>query len=365
MPLKNFKYLFVYLIIGIGVLTSCDDIRNSASAKKNSQGAYGEVMVIMDTLQWEGKLGESIRKVFQKAFPALPQGEAYFNLRYIRPHNFAGLLKNHSTLIYVTTFDNKSKGNQKIQSYFSEDSKKKILNESDNFLYTRKDEFAKNQLVLHLFGSTEEELINNLYKNEIMLSELIDISERKRIHIDLYRGKEEKELTNYFREEYNFGFRIPFGYDLAIEQKNFYWFSQLGNDLFRNLIVSTRPYESEQDFSRESIVNWRNEIGKTYLFGSGEKDTVSYMLTDEKYVPVIQDTVDFNGKYAIETRGLWKLKNNTRGGPFLSYVFVDRSRKTMYYVEAFLYAPNKIKRHIMRELEAVLYSFRTPEELKK
>jgi hypothetical protein len=156
---------------------------------------------------------------------------------------------------------------------------------------------------------------------------------------------------------------VPFGYDLAKDTADFVWLSQLGNNLFRNLIVAHKPYESEVQFEKDSIVAWRNSIVKKHLFGSGEKDTVSFMLTDEKYIPVVDRKVNFNGKYAQECRGLWKLKNNTRGGPFLSYVFVDDASGRLYYIEAFLYAPNKIKRQMMRELEAVLFSFRTPSEL--
>ena len=355
-----------FLIIAIPFLIflfSCEELKESTSAKKNSQGAYGEIILVMDSNQWADTLGEGIRHVFQKAFPALPQGEAYFNLRHVRPAKFEGLLKNHSTIMYVTTFDNNSRANQKIQSYFSTDSKEKIEKNKNQFVFTRNDEFARNQLVIHLFGRTEEELLTNIRNNDERLIDLIDKSERNRIYKDLYKGKEEKELTNYIRDKNGYGLRIPFGYDLATEKSDFLWFTQLGTDLFRNLIIATKPYQSEADFAKDSVVQWRNQLGKTYLFGSGEKDTVSYMLTDEKYVPVFVDTVEFNRKFAIEYRGLWKLKNNTRGGPFLTYVFVDESRDTMYYIEAFLYAPNKIKRHIMRELEAVLHSFKSKSDL--
>lgn len=356
--------LFLIAFPFLFFLLSCEEISESTSTKKNSQGAYGEIIMVMDSNQWIDTLGEGLRHVFQKAFPALPQGEAYFNLRHVRPSKFDGLLKNHSTIIYVTTFDNNSRANQKIQSYFSSESKEKIESNSNQFLFTRHDEFAKNQLVIHLFGRTEFELLNNVSQNEEQLIDLIDKSERNRIYNDIYKGKEEKQLTNYIRDKYGYGLRIPFGYDLATEKKDFLWYTQLGTDLFRNLIIATKPYQSEADFAKDSVVKWRNELGSTYLFGSGEKDTVSYMLTDEKYVPVFVDTVEFNGKFAIEYRGLWKLKNNSRGGPFLTYVFVDETRDTMYYIEAFLYAPNKIKRHIMRELEAVLYSFKSKSDLK-
>lgn len=352
------RYFVLSFSLLILLFSSCEEIRNNTSTKKNSQGAYGEVVLVMDSLQWEAELGYALKTTFQKPFPGLPQAEAYFNLRHIKPSLFDGLLKYQSTIIYVTTLDNNSKANRRIQGYFSKKSLNKIKKDGTEFIYTRKDEFAKNQLVIHLYGRNEKELIENVKNNEQNIIDMIDDHERRRIQLELYRGKEEKDLTKYLKNKHEYGFRVPFGYDLAVDRDTFVWMSQLGTDLFRNLIIARKNYLSEAEFEKDSIIKWRNEIGKNHLFGSGEKDTVSYMLTDEKYLPVISKKVDFNGKFAIECRGLWKLKNNTRGGPFVSYTFVDEASNQMYYVEGFLYAPNKIKRHIVRELEAVLYTFK-------
>ncbi len=60
----------------------------------------------------------------------------------------------------------------------------------------------------------------------------------------------------------------------------------------------------------------------------------------------------------METRGLWKLKNNSRGGPFLSYIFVDEPTNRLYYLEGFIMGPGvDKKREFMRQLEAILTSF--------
>lgn len=358
-------HILVLLFSTFILFISCENIEKSANYKKNSQGAYGELLVVMDSAQYNTELGYELQKILQKPFPALPQAEAYFTLRHIKPSKFDGLLKQHATIIYVTTFDNKSRANKKIQSYFSPESIKMIEEDPELYIFNRKDEFAKDQLVVHLFGKNEKELINNLRINGQKIIDMIDQSERKRIHKEIYAGKEQKNLTSYTRKKYGYGLRIPFGYDLATENNQFLWYSQLGTDLFRNLLIANKPYTSEEDFSKEALVEWRNQIGKTYLFGSGERDTVSYMLTDEKYIPVSEEEINFNGNYAVEIRGLWKLKNNTRGGPFLGIAFVDEELGRIFYVEGFLYAPNKIKRHMMRELEAVLHTFKSSPDFKK
>jgi hypothetical protein len=62
-------------------------------------------------------------------------------------------------------------------------------------------------------------------------------------------------------------------------------------------------------------------------------------------------------------RGLWRTNNLTMGGPFLSYALVDEAEGMLYYIEGFTFSPSRNQREIMRELETILHTFRTSEEL--
>jgi hypothetical protein len=86
-------------------------------------------------------------------------------------------------------------------------------------------------------------------------------------------------------------------------------------------------------------------------------------MTTETLIPIETEQVNFGNKYAVETRGLWKLTNNTMGGPFLSYIFVDEELNRLYYIEGYVYSPGKDKRNSMKEIEAILTTFKTQSEL--
>ena len=352
------KYLF--LISLLGILFSCgNETSKKLNLRKKSRGAYGEIVLVVDTALYQDTLGGAIKHCFRRPFPGLPQAEAEFNLRVVPPQSFDGLLKLASNVMVVTTFDSKSASSQIMQSWFSDESKAQVLSDPDLFKFVRKDEFASDQYTLYLFGTDTQTLIERLYQNCEELREFFNQRERKRITREIFQGKEQKGLSKSIKEKHGFEIRIPFGYEIAGEDENFIWLSQLGNDLFRNIFIAWKPYTSESQFEKDSIVKWRDELGKKYLFGSGETDTSSYLATDQRYLPVVSRPVSFNKNYAIENRGLWRLKNYLRGGPFLSFVFSDKKRERLYYVEAFLYAPNKIKRGMMRELEASLYTFKS------
>ena len=351
----------ILFFIGFGLLFfSCgnQEGKGGLNLKKKSNSAYGEIVLVMDSVQWAGQLGDELKDIFMLPFPGIPQAEAMFNIRFVPPEKFETLLQLASNIVLVTTFDSKSNSNLWIQRFFSDESKAKVQGDSSIFKFVREDEYAKDQVLLFLFGNSEEELIKNLSQNREQIRTYLNQRERKRISAEIFKGKEERNTAEIINEEYGIKVRVPFGYDLAVHEPGFVWLSQLGTDLFRNLFFAWKPYTSESQFTQEELVKWRDELGKNYLFGSGEKDTTSYLLTDQRYIPVQFKKVNFNGQYAIEMRGLWKLKNQLRGGPFISYAFTDPERERIYYIEGFVYAPNRIKRGFMRELEATLYSFR-------
>jgi hypothetical protein len=79
----------------------------------------------------------------------------------------------------------------------------------------------------------------------------------------------------------------------------------------------------------------------------------TYMITEHLYEPIMKK-VTIDGKNAIETRGLWIVKNDFMGGPFLSYTFPDKKNNRLIIIEGFSYSPSVKKRDFVFELEAIL-----------
>ena len=67
-------------------------------------------------------------------------------------------------------------------------------------------------------------------------------------------------------------------------------------------------------------------------------------------------------QYALEARGLWYMENDGMGGPFVSHSRVDTTRNLVIVVEGFVFAPEKMKRGLMRRLEGSLYTLNLPDE---
>ena len=124
--------------------------------------------------------------------------------------------------------------------------------------------------------------------------------------------------------------------------KNFLWASASKKDFQQNVCVYTLPLS--EDISPEDV---RDSVMKANIPGDREDQ---WMETDRRTVSVD----DVTRSDLIVIRGLWDMRNDAMGGPFISYFYVDTVRNRMLVVEGFVFAPDKKKRPIMRQLEAAL-----------
>ena len=84
-------------------------------------------------------------------------------------------------------------------------------------------------------------------------------------------------------------------------------------------------------------------------------------MSIESEAPVYFREYTKDNRYYAELRGLWKLENGFMGGPFISITTLDESRNRVVTAEGFVFAPGKAKRNYLRELEAILQTFKVVE----
>ena len=66
-----------------------------------------------------------------------------------------------------------------------------------------------------------------------------------------------------------------------------------------------------------------------------------------------RDKNTFTKEYFVQMRDFM-------GGPFVSHMRLDPVNQRIIVVEAFIYSPDKLKRNLMRQMEASLYTLRVP-----
>lgn len=338
------------------VSISCSNEKNSDYLPK-ATGKPGEVVLIVDSLQWKGKLGTELKNIFRAEVPGLPQDEPMFTVIWAHPDKNLKLLTQLKTIVYAFTLDQTSIGSRILTNTLSAETKTKIQTDTSFYLSTIKDEYARGQDVVYLFGDTEENLIHHLGKNRKRLIDYFNNLERERLATKIFTAQSTQGIAATLRKEQNFEIKIPAVYQLADKKVDFVWVRQIFSNQDKDIFISWKPYESEYQLLPDSIMAWRDEIAKKHLF-EDPKNPISYLVLEKEDAPVYAQQVNFNNKFAMELRGLWRTNHRTMGGPFLGYALTDEARGLVYYIEGFVYAPGKDKREFMRELETILWSFK-------
>ncbi len=318
--MKKTAIIFLTLLTFVGCNT-----KNNQMVLRDANGRINEIIIVIKNSEWEGEIGDELRKVIAEPILGLPQPEAQFRITQIPPTNFGKLFNGIRSIL-------------------------KVGIGSENGISVRTDVFARPQKIITITGKSKEELIN-----EIREKSKTFISIFKEADIRTVQRKETKDHWDPSKIETftknGFKLRIPSTYRMVDDTGDFLWYRfHLSSGYSMELIAYTMPITTVDDEEGKTIISNRNAIGEKYMPGGREG---SHMITEEAYRPHIFE-VELDGKKAFETRGKWEVKDDFMAGPFISYSVIDKKNNRLVVVEGMTYAPAIKKRDYMFELEAIL-----------
>ena len=323
---KIMRQLFFILILALS-LSACKYERQQT--KPNSGGKTLEVLVVCDRSDFTSAIGDTLRAFFMRSNLALNQPEPLFSLANVPLSSFENtdMFKRMRNVIMII---------------FTPDKPAKF--------FTGQDVWANNQIVFR-FEVPDREAFFTLFqeRREQMMAAFYE-RERARI-IRAFRTTENVAISERLLNTFGFRLIAPEGFRILTSKPDFVSINKETKDYGQNLMVHTYPYTANS-FRQEDIIRVRNEIAQQYIFGPLEGS----FMTTESLVPPIRTEVNLNGRYAIETRGLWKLEGDFMGGPFINYVFLDEEKNQMVMIDVFLYSPRRGKRDLLMQLESIVYS---------
>ncbi len=146
--------------------------------------------------------------------------------------------------------------------------------------------------------------------------------------------------------------KVPADMASSKKGKNFVWLSNNAATGMQNLCVYTLPL---RPLTQSWLIAMRDSVMMVNI--PGERQGM-YMQT---VVPSVEAAATReNGKRRVIMRGLWEMKGDAMGGPFVAHVMVDSAHNRLVVAEAFVYAPESLKRNKIRQTEAALYTLKTP-----
>ena len=323
-------------------------------------GSEDEIYVMADSAEYQ-QLEPALDSAFEKIIYT-PQPENLFTLQRISPNELENY-KHRKNLIIVAPLNSNSITSRFINAVTDSAAKEKIKQEK-NIYINKYNLWAKNQLVMILTAPTLQELEYEILNNSDNLLYAFQKISDKRLSESLYSPSYEQEnIEGMLLKNYGWIIYVQADYQVAlnVQKNNFVWLRRApGSDMERWIFVHWIDDASPAYLNSDSIRTIRNRMTKKYYRTT---DDSSYVVIAADYFTT--NEVNFKGRYAILTQGLWELNVKGMGGPFINYTFFDEKTKRIYMLDGSLFAPKYYKRNLIQQMDVTLQSFMTEAELSK
>ena len=333
--MRNFKFAGVFILLSI-LIVGCKEGKRGPLTPTSSGLPY-ELLVVIDQKYQDTELGNSITDVLTRNVPGLPQPESAFKLMYTDPQHFDGILKPIRNIVMVNIG----------------------LEYSEPRFNTKSDVFAFPQAVLTIQGPDIQSTADFVLNNSQPMIDYFTKAEMNR-QITILERNHNDEVSKIVTEMFGSDVWIPGDMMSTKRGENFFWAGTSTGKAERYFMVYSIPYTDKNSFTAEYMLNVRDSVLKLNIPGEREN---TYMATSRDYTDV--KPINVQGEYAMEARGLWRVINDRMGGPFVAHMRLDEKNKRLVFVDAFVFAPEKSKRNLMKQLEASLYTLRLPGALAK
>lgn len=310
--LKRTANVLLCLLTVICLLNSCTD---KAPLQPRSGGAPYEVLVVGADSSSVTIVASALKSMTMEG---LPQREAIFDVTAVVAGRLNQSLRYARNIIMVTLV-----GDPLTKPSIS---------------YER-NTYARQQLIMHVKAAAASQL-----KQPGYLRTLAHQLVRHELQGSVTALRKEHNQQAADIADSVFGIRLWVPEELSKQKlgKDFVWFSNDNPEAMLNICVYR--YRATK-LSATVAVRKRDSIMQRNL--PGESDGM-YMTTNKRSV---------QGRITpslLELRGLWEMKDDAMGGPFVSHSMLQGD--SILTVEAFVYAPSRQKRNLLRRMEAALYT---------
>jgi len=308
-------------------MQGCSDRKKSFFIPVSTGRPY-EVIVVANDSVLKSDAGKALKAILNSDVPGLPQAEGLFNVSYISTLHFDGVIKIVRNIIIV---DVQAKYNQVRLKY-------------------ARDVYSSPQAVINIQTPNTLVLEKYIKENASLIIDFFVKMEMDR-QIDMLKQSHNTYISTKVQSLFGYNVWLPVELKSFKEENNFFWASTNSATMDMSFVVYSYPYTDKGTFTRPYYLHKRDSVLGANIPGVRQG---MYMVTDTLSVQTKELNVE--NKYMMEARGLWYIKNDFMGGPFVARVFLDSTNKRVITMETFIYSPEKKKRNLMRQMEASLYT---------
>lgn len=325
--MRNLSLIWVAFFIASSFV-SC---KTDRSTKPAATGKPSEIIVICEDNLWKTSLGDTVKSFFAEDRIGLPQPEPLYKPIQIKLDEFNRVFETHRNVLNLI-----------IDSTLTQARYEMGYNV-----------YARPQIVIKISAPSIEMLKEEFTNRSREIFNLYENADIRRLQ-DLYANSKNDKAKELIRNKFNINMNIPADYYVAVNKDNFIWLRKEANILSQGILIYSYPYTDTNAFNIQRIISVRNQFTSLYVPGSVDS---SYMVVAENFVRPVTRTLELKKELAKETRGLWDVEKDFMGGPFINYTIVDKKNNMVLTLDGYVYAPNKDKAGLLKEVQSILLTF--------
>jgi hypothetical protein len=325
-------FLLMATLITLSIFSSCSFNDPQMPQKAGSSGRTLEILLAANENVYKGETKEFIDSLFEQPQVNLNQPEPMFNIVNISSGhlNSSELYKKHRNIIIVD-----------------------VNSKNENKVYFSKDKWAHPQVVFQFSVNDVKELRPLFEKYFSQITQEIYKYEHLRVNTTM-KKLENLDVTRELKKNFGFWITVSNEFELSVLKDNFAWVRKEAKDYSIGILIYTQPYRDSIVFREKYILNQIDSTMKQYIPGPLDG---TYMAIERRVEPVFNKVL-LDGRYAIETRGLWRLIGDFMGGPFVNYTFTSPDNRQLIMLTGYVYSPRKPKRDFLMQAESICQSIK-------
>lgn len=349
------KYYTTYLFLVL--LFSCNEDRGIQPAKSKpiAFGRINDVVIIADKTIQASPLKDTLSDYFEAPYPILTAYEPIFDMRFMTVEDLLAKPLKRELRTYVVVADisdTTSTVTRMVKADLGTEKFNKALQDSSFNISIGKDKWAKDQIIFYVFGRGQQGISRSLQQHFVTIAKRINQHDQKSLQATVYGIKEPSEpLSRLVFDSFGLQMKVPGTYQLAMSRPNFIWLRMDNKIINQSIVIRKFPYQNASQFSKEYVINLRNEYGNDFITTQYDD---AYMSTNVVDLPIYDYRYIHNGIYTYEVRGIWETVNDFMGGPYISYLLHNDNSGELIFIDVFVYAPGEEKRDLVQQLDCIV-----------
>ncbi|SRR5690554_5514846 len=318
-----------------------------SQVKPSSMGKIYQINTLISPELFNSSLIDTFDFRYGRAYPILPQPEPYFELRYYEAYELdeQPLLRNLKCFLILADMSIDDELTRMVRRDFRES-----IDFQDSGVRIGQDKWARDQMIIYIYGPDRESLIDEINRSYLTVSNRITQFYDEMVSSTVYVQGQNRAIRDTVLEKYDVEVDIPADYVIGLNVDSIIWLRQEIPQYSRSILVSRFPYHSQSQFSKEGMIQMRDELGK-YISSTIEG---TYMRVNPIDLPVFTETTEIDGNFAVRAVGIWEIVGDFMGGAFVSYAIHDEKNQEIVFLDGFVYAPEERKKLSMIFLDHIL-----------